>query len=68
MIQDLPSIINVKIATGETISFKVTRNMVYDYQSESEIPDLAKFTDELIEEVLVSAFFQHKSEKEIFQN
>jgi hypothetical protein len=42
--------------------------MVYDYQSESEIPDLAKFTDELIEEVLVSAFFQQKSEKEILQN
>ena len=38
--------------------------MVYDYEEMSEIPDLAKFTDDLVEEVLVSAFFQQKSDKE----
>ena len=49
-------------------SIKVQRNMVYDYEEMSEIPDMAKFTDDLVEEVLISAFFQHKSEKGIFQN
>ena len=42
--------------------------MVYNYEDESEISDLSQFTDELIEEVLCSALFQHKSEKESLQN
>ena len=42
--------------------------MVYDYEEISEIPDLAKFTDELVQDILVSAMFRQKSEKEIFQN
>lgn len=44
-------------------SIKVQSNMVFDYEDEGIIPDLNEFTDELIEEVLCSAFFQHKSEK-----
>ena len=37
--------------------------MKFDYDDASDIPDLSVFTDELIEEVLCSALFQHKSEK-----
>ena len=45
------------------LCIKVTRNMVYNYEDHSEIPDLDTFTDELIEDILCSAFFQHKSDK-----
>ena len=44
-------------------SLKVSKRMVYDYDDTSDIPELLKFTDELIEEVLCSALFQYKSEK-----
>ena len=37
--------------------------MVYDYEDDSEIPDLSEFTEDLIEDVLCSALFQAKSEK-----
>ena len=44
-------------------SLKVNSRMVYDYDDLSEIPSLNQFTDELIEEILCSAFFQFKTEK-----
>ena len=37
--------------------------MIYDYEDDSEIPDMDTFTNELIEEVLCSAFFQVKTKK-----
>lgn len=39
--------------------------MVYDYNSSEEIPDLQDFLDDLVIEVLMSAFFQYKSQKKI---
>ena len=38
---------------------------MYDYNSSEEIPDLQDFLDDLILEVLMSAFFQYKSQKKI---
>ena len=37
--------------------------MIYDYTDDGEIPDFDTFTNELIEEVLCSAFFQVKTKK-----
>jgi hypothetical protein len=37
--------------------------MEYNYEDTSEVPDVQQFKEELIEELLKSAFFQHKSEK-----
>ena len=37
--------------------------MIYDYTVDGEIPDLDTFNNELIEEVLCSAFFQVKTKK-----
>ena len=37
--------------------------MSYDYDDESEVPDLMTFKEELIEEIMMSAFFQYKSGK-----
>ena len=44
-------------------SIRVSRNMEYNYEDTSEVPDVQQFKEELIEELLKSAFFQHKSEK-----
>ena len=62
-----PKIVSTDGNTKDSI--KVNKNMVFDYDDdESEIPDLPQFTDDLIEEVLCSALFQHKSEKGSIQN
>ena len=37
--------------------------MEYNYEDLSEIPDLSKFKDDLIEDLLSTALFQHKSDK-----
>ena len=44
-------------------SIKVSHKMIYDYDDMTEIPDFSLFKDELIEELLCSAMFQHKSNK-----
>ena len=44
-------------------SIKVAKNMIFDYDDESEIPDLDDFKDDLIEDILSKAMFQHKSDK-----
>ena len=56
-----PKIVSTDGNTKDSI--KVKKNMVYDYDDNSDIPDLDRFTEELIEELLCSALFQHKSEK-----
>ena len=37
--------------------------MEYNYDDLSEIPDLSKFKDDLIEDLLSTALFQHKSDR-----
>ena len=37
--------------------------MEYNYEDTSEVPELHAFKEELIEDILKSAFFQHKSDK-----
>ena len=44
-------------------SIRVSRNMEYNYQDTSEVPSLEEFKEELIEDLLKSAFFQFKSDK-----
>ena len=44
-------------------SIRVSRKMEYNYEDTAEVPDLHTFKEELIEELLKSAFFQHKSDK-----
>ena len=44
-------------------SIRVTHKMEYNYDDESEIPNLDKFKDDLIEDVLSTALFQHKTDK-----
>ena len=39
--------------------------MVYNYDERKPIPDLKTFRTELIVEMLMSVFFQHRSDKEI---
>jgi hypothetical protein len=56
-----PKIVSTDGNTKDSI--KVTPNMIYDYTVDGEIPDLDTFNNELIEEVLCSAFFQVKTKK-----
>ena len=37
--------------------------MEYNYEDTSEVPDLLSFKEELVEEILKSVFFQHKSDR-----
>ena len=37
--------------------------MVYDYEDDSEVPDLDDFKQELIEDIFMSVFFQQSSKK-----
>ena len=37
--------------------------MEYDYEDSSEVPDIQSFKEELVEELLKSVFFQHKSDR-----
>ena len=46
-------------------AIRVTRNMEYNYSSEAEIPDLQEFLDDLVLEILMSVFFQYRSDKKI---
>jgi hypothetical protein len=43
----------------------VNRNMVYNYETMNPVPDLNTFRTELVTELLMSVFFQHRSEREI---
>jgi hypothetical protein len=46
-------------------SIRVNRNMVYNYETMNPVPDLNTFRTELVTELLMSVFFQHRSEREI---
>ena len=46
-------------------TIRVGRNMEYDYQTQAPIPDLQDFLDDLVLEVLMSVFFQYRSETKI---
>ena len=37
--------------------------MEYNYEDSSEVPDLLSFKEDLVEEILKSVFFQHKSDR-----
>ena len=41
----------------------VTENMIYDYEDESDIPDLESFKQELLLECLKRSFFQNVPKK-----
>ena len=46
-------------------SIRVSRNMVYKYDTVKPVPDLQSFLSELAIETLMSVFFQYRSEMEI---
>ena len=46
-------------------SIRVSRSMVYNYDDVAPIPDLETFRSELVTDLLMSMFFQHRSEMEI---